>query len=183
VVDFDQRARIETALERLTAQIADTPLPLELLPNTGPLATLDRLQPTPGELDQLSRWYRSLGTAEEAPILACGAGDAARLTALARTVLAADGTIHGDDLRAPATGRTFRAGDRVIVTQPDTDIDLGTLGVIQAITREDQLLHVDFPTAGRVDTCIDSALAAALDHDYTTIDTASIEPLELGTSW
>lgn len=183
VVDNDQRARIETALDRLIMRIADTPLPLELPPNTGPLATLDPLQPTPGELDQLKAWYRSIGTPDEAPISVGDAADAARLTALARAVLAADGTLQGDQLHAPATGRGFRAGDRVIVTQPNTDIDAGTLGVIEAISRDDQLLRVDFPTAGRLDAHIDGVLAAALDHDYATVDTTALERLEVGTSW
>jgi hypothetical protein len=176
-----QRARIEAALDRLTESALNAPLPLELPPGDRPLAAVDALRPTPSELAALDAWYRAIGDDSEAPMPAQSAGEAERLSNLARAVLVADGTLSGPSIRQPETGRAYQAGDHVIVTDSpfEAGFERGTLGRVEHVDLDRALLRIDFATAGRIEARVDSVLASSLDHDYAELDDAISEDLHL----
>jgi hypothetical protein len=104
-------------------------------------------------------------------MVATDADSADRLQLLARTVLAADGTVHGPTLIDARTGRAFQAGDRVVTADADpiTGTPAGTFGTIERVDPAVGSLTVDFATHARLDTSVSEALTALLRHDYAEV--------------
>lgn len=129
----------------------------------------------------LASWYERFGTLDEQPMPATSAAEAARRQQQARTLLQAEGLLHGPEA-ATGDGRLFQAGDRVAPTADQAQLDLpaGTPGTIEAVDPLARTLDVDFATWGRLRAHLDDAITASLRHDYTEVRGPKVPELDLG---
>lgn len=140
--------------------------------STGRLSTVDfsfldrRL--TQVDDPRLADWYARVGTLHENPIVVVDTEEAERLTALARNLLKADGTLTGPTV--DIDGREFQVGDRVTVTRGvPSGPEVGTFGTVEEADPELGAVRFDFATWGRVRVPLVSALARSVTHDYATV--------------
>ena len=124
---------------------------------------------------RLGAWRQAFGTEHEGQLETTDAADHARMTALARAVLAVDGVLHG---RSTMLGSTeVRAGDRVSVS-PSADVpdgwlpEPGTPGTVTDVDRDGIEVTIDFATAGLYAVDAGGPLAHAIVHDYCSSDFA-----------
>ncbi len=131
-------------------------------------AQADRLLGASNDDPRVADWYERVGTLHEEPMAVVDAGEAERLTAMARAVLKADGTLAGPAV--DIDGREFQAGDRVVVTREvPSGPEAGTLGTVEEADPELGAVRFDFATWGRVRVPLVSALARSVTHDYATV--------------
>ena len=121
---------------------------------------------------RLGAWRQAFGTEHERQLETTDEVDHARMTALARAVLAVDGILHG---RSTMLGPTeVRAGDRVSVS-PTSDVpdgwlpEPGTPGTVTDVDRDGIEVTID---AG-------GPLAHAIVHDYCSSDFATAATVRL----
>lgn len=126
-------------------------------------------------LFRLGTWRHAFDTEHERQLETTDAADHARMTALARAVLTADGVLHG---RSTMLGPIeVRAGDRVSVS-PTADVpdgwlpDPGTPGAVTDVDRDGIEVTIDFATAGLYAVDAGGPLAHAIVHDYCSSDFA-----------
>ncbi len=124
---------------------------------------------------RLGAWRQEFGTENEQQLETTDAADHARMTALARAVLAVDGVLHG---RPTMLGPIeVRAGDRVAVS-PTADVpdgwlpEPGTPGTVTDVDRDGIEVTIDFATAGLYAVDAGGPLAHAIVHDYCSSDFA-----------
>jgi hypothetical protein len=129
----------------------------------------------------LARWYERFGTLDEQPMPAASAAEAARRDRQARSLLQADGLLHGPEI-ADTAGRQFQAGDRVapISDQPRLDLPAGTPGTIESVDPDTGALDIDFATWGRLRAHLNEAVTSSLRHDYTEVRPQATPELDLG---
>jgi len=132
-----------------------------------------------GDHDVLRRWNERRGTPDEQPMPAATADEADRRSRMARSLLKADGTLHGPTLRA-ADGTEFQAGDRVQAVSDRADLPAGTLGTIERVDAENASVEVDFATWGRLQAILTDDLARNLRHDYAEVEAPEPEPVGQG---
>ena len=91
---------------------------------------------------------------------------AAHRVALARALLAADGTLKGPSV--DLDGLDVTAGDRVIASGDDASTGLvqRTLGTVTAVDPEERAADIDFATWGRLGVGVRDTVARLLRHDY-----------------
>ena len=125
-----------------------------------------RILDDPIELHQLAvdNWWTAHTTGSDALLLAGTRSEAHALNRLARDRAASEHLLAGPALSV--AGRTFQAGDRVLICRNDTNqttpngqrirIDNGMLGTVTAID----------PEAGTLDVRLHTGEIVRLDHDY-----------------
>lgn len=171
----DRHQRLSLLHERLSARGPADGAAIKYLhsPSDEQAAAVDRLILDDADDPRLAVWYERVGTLHEEPMAAAGEAEAERLTALARSLLQADGTLRGPT--ADVGGRPFQAGDRVIATRQVSDgPDSGTLGTVERADPARGVVYIDFATWGRIRADVDSSVARSLDHDYVAL----VDPAE-----
>jgi hypothetical protein len=118
--------------------------------------------------DALRHWYERYGTLDEQPMPAATPNEAARRQRLARSLLKADGTLHGPVVRT-AVGTELQAGDRVLPFGDHGDLVAGTLGTVEHVDSSGGTVDIDFATWGRLRTQLNDTIARDLRHDYATV--------------
>lgn len=170
----DRRDRLEHVLTR---SLADTPGGAVVRLAAADAAGATEVRGTTqvdADHDALRHWYESYGTLDEQPMQAATATEAARRQRLARSLLKADGTLHGPAVTT-AVGTELQAGDRVLPSADHDDLPARTLGTVEHVDAVSGTVDIDFATWGRLRTRLNDSITRDLRHDYAAVHPAEQE--------